>query len=328
MPMKLGAIAAAFAGLAIAAYLVFHVGFAVVLGAVASVGWGGFALLCALALALFVVLGAAWFVLMDGLPAARIATFVWGRIVRDAAGDVLPFSQFGGILIGVRALVLRGMAAPLAFASAIVDATTEMMAQIVFILIGIALFVARFGLHSAALSSAAICGIVFVIAGSIAFIVLQRRGLGLAEGLARRFLPRMAGHARDFRRAIETIYASKGRLALSSAIHLAGWIGSALGTWLALRLIGARIDFAAAVAIESILCALRSAAIAVPGALGVQEAGYAMLMPLFGLPAEIGLAVSLLKRAREIAIGVPVLLVWQGIEGRHALKADVAAWEP
>ena len=49
-----------------------------------------------------------------------------------------------------------------------------------------------------------------------------------------------------------------------------------------------------------------------PGALGVQEAGYALLMPLFGLPAEMGLAVSLLKRARDIVIGVPVLLAWQG----------------
>jgi hypothetical protein len=35
------------------------------------------------------------------------------------------------------------------------------------------------------------------------------------------------------------------------------------------------------------------------------------------LPAEIGLAVSLLKRAREIAVGVPVLLSWQFAEGRR-----------
>jgi hypothetical protein len=46
-------------------------------------------------------------------------------------------------------------------------------------------------------------------------------------------------------------------------------------------------------------------------------------MPLFGLPAEIGLAVSLLKRAREIALGVPVLLIWQGIEGHRALRAPL-----
>ena len=94
-------------------------------------------------------------------------------------------------------------------------------------------------------------------------------------------------------------------------------------TWLAVRLIGGHLDFGGAVAIESILSALRSAAIIVPGALGVQEAGYAMLMPLFGLPAEIGLAVSLLKRAREVVLGVPVLLIWQGIEGHRALRTPL-----
>jgi hypothetical protein len=34
------------------------------------------------------------------------------------------------------------------------------------------------------------------------------------------------------------------------------------------------------------------------------------------LPPEIGLAVSLLKRGREIAFGVPGLIAWQAIEAR------------
>ena len=64
-------------------------------------------------------------------------------------------------------------------------------------------------------------------------------------------------------------------------------------------------------ALEALLCTLRTIAAFVPAAMGVQEAGYAMLAPLFGLPAEMGLAVSLLKRAREIVIGVPALIYWQ-----------------
>jgi hypothetical protein len=38
------------------------------------------------------------------------------------------------------------------------------------------------------------------------------------------------------------------------------------------------------------------------------EGAYALLGPLFGLPVEAALALSLLKRARDITIGVPVLL--------------------
>ena len=59
----------------------------------------------------------------------------------------------------------------------------------------------------------------------------------------------------------------------------------------------------------------------VPAAIGVQEGGYAVLAQLFGLPAEMGLAVSLLKRAREIVLGVPALIYWQAIEGRTALRS-------
>ena len=70
-----------------------------------------------------------------------------------------------------------------------------------------------------------------------------------------------------------------------------------------------------AIALEALLCTLRSIAAPVPAAIGVQEWGYAMLAPLFGLPAEMGVAVSLLKRAREIVLGVPALLYWQGDRG-------------
>lgn len=309
--MRIGVIVAAVAGLAVALWLVFHVGFAAVIGAVASVGWGGFALLCAFALAHLFVLGLGWAVLM---PRAPYATFIWARIVRDAAGEVLPFSQIGGLVIGARAAILRGVGPVTAFASTIVDMTTEIMAQIVFILIGIALF--RTGLPAATAA-----GVVFVLAGGLVFVVLQRKGLAVAGGLAERFVPAIARQTQAFHAEVEALYGSRARLAASSAIHLIGWLMSAGATWIAILLIGGHIGFAPAIAIESVLCALRSAAIIVPAALGVQEAGYALLFPLFGLPAEMGLAVSLIKRAREIAIGAPVLIAWQGMEGRRALAA-------
>ena len=43
---------------------------------------------------------------------------------------------------------------------------------------------------------------------------------------------------------------------------------------------------------------------------------------LFGLPAPAALALSLLKRARDITLSVPILLIWQLAEGGHALKAS------
>jgi glycosyltransferase 2 family protein len=121
--------------------------------------------------------------------------------------------------------------------------------------------------------------------------------------------------------SLDAIYRSRVRVGLSAALHLASWIASAIGTWIAFRLIGAHIDLAAVIAIESLISAARSAAVFVPNALGVQEAAYAVLAPLFGVGAEFGLAVSLIKRARDIAVGVPILLIWQGVEGQRALAA-------
>ncbi|MGN6452925.1 MAG: hypothetical protein ACTHL7_07660 [Steroidobacteraceae bacterium] len=74
------------------------------------------------------------------------------------------------------------------------------------------------------------------------------------------------------------------------------------------------------IAIESIVYAIRSAAPFIPNAFGVQEGAYLLLAPLFGLGTDTALAISVLKRARDVAIGVPVLLLWQAAEGRHALR--------
>jgi hypothetical protein len=74
-----------------------------------------------------------------------------------------------------------------------------------------------------------------------------------------------------------------------------------------------------ALAVEAFVGAVRSAAVVVPNGLGVQEATYALLAPLLGVGAEFGLAVSLLKRARDIVLGVPILLISQTVEGRRML---------
>jgi hypothetical protein len=102
-------------------------------------------------------------------------------------------------------------------------------------------------------------------------------------------------------------------------LHFAAWIGNGVVVWLGFRLIGARVDLVGALAIESLVYAIRSAAAFIPNALGVQEGAYLVLGPLFGVGPDMALAMSVLKRARDIAIGVPVLLLWQAAEGRRAL---------
>jgi hypothetical protein len=77
-----------------------------------------------------------------------------------------------------------------------------------------------------------------------------------------------------------------------------------------LYLIGAPVSYIGALALEGCLFALRSLAFFTPAALGVQEGAYALLAPLTGLDVADALALSLIKRARDLVIGAPALLLW------------------
>jgi hypothetical protein len=78
---------------------------------------------------------------------------------------------------------------------------------------------------------------------------------------------------------------------------------------------GQPIPFGTALVIESLVYALRTVAFVVPNAVGVKEGAYVLLGGAFGLSPEMALALSLLKRARDLTIGLPVLAWWQIVEG-------------
>ena len=318
MHMKLGAIVALLAGLAIAVFVFLYIGITPVLEAIARVGWSGFAIICLFGLLPPMSSGVGFYALLP--RQAPWPVFLAARQLRDSASDILPFTQLGGIVIGARAVILGGVRPPLAFSAAIVDMTTEVISQIAFIALGLMLGFAqlRASAAMAPYANGLILGTVLLVPGVIAFVILQRRGSSLAEKLAGRFLPVAVSHTEAFSQALSEQYRKPLRLALSSTMHLIGWIVSGVWLWVVMRLIGAHIDVFSAIAIESLLGALRTTTVFIPSSIGVQEAGYAALAQVFGMGPEVGLAVSLLKRARDIVVGVPILLAWQIVEGKRA----------
>ena len=121
--------------------------------------------------------------------------------------------------------------------------------------------------------------------------------------------------------AVHAVYRRRTRVALSILLQFAGWIASGLWLWVVLAVMDLRPSLWSAIAIQALVEGLRSATVFIPAAIGIQEAGYAAVAPVFGLPPEIGLAVSLLRRARDVVVAVPVLLAWQMLEGRRAARA-------
>jgi len=318
--VKVRALLVAALGLALAAYLVLHVGFTAVLSAASQVGWTGFALLCAYGLALFPLLGASWSVLLPK-SSTGIWVFVWARLVREAASDVLPFSQVGGIVFGARTAIRYGVAGPEAFASTIVDVTSEALAQIAFIALGFAILSGDAPRSSSAVALTRVfsVGLALAVIAGVSLVFLQRYGHRVMQRVATRLVPGAAASAAALADSLDEVYRSRPRIALSTAMHLIGWLASGAGSWIAFRLIGVSVELSSVIAIESLVGAVRSVAALVPNALGVQEASYAAFAPLFGIGPEFGLAVSLLRRARDIAIGAPILLIAHADAGRRVV---------
>jgi putative membrane protein len=312
-------IAAAVLGVFIATAVIGYFNYHAVLRAMAPVGWSGSVLVIAAQLALFAPLGLAWFLVAPGAPLRRYGMFVWGRLMREAASDVLPFSQLGGFVIATRAMVLGGVAGAQVVGSGVVDLTVEIVAQLIYTLLGVGILILRLdgaSTHDHLIYSV-LSGLVIVAMLVAGFVFAQKLGLAPLERLAMRIAPSAAAQSAEVNRVVETSYGRPARLWVSLATHFGCWIGAALGTWLILWLMGRPLPIISVIAIESLLFAIRNAAFVAPAGLGVQEGAYALLGPLFGLPPEAALALSLLKRARDIAIGVPVLLVWQFLEGRR-----------
>ncbi|MBU6499511.1 MAG: flippase-like domain-containing protein [Rhodospirillales bacterium] len=256
-----------------------------------------------------------------GVAQPSTGAFLMARWVREAVNSLLPVAQLGGNVVGVRLLARRGLAGALGALGTILDLTVEAGTQLVFTLEGAGLLL-LYGLHVPPWLSWALLPVALGLAG---FILAQRIGLmrlvaWLAGRLAGMFPALTASTLGDLHGDLRRLQGNRGALRRALALHLLTWHLGIAETWLALAALGHPAPFAQAFAVESLGMAARSAGFAVPGALGVQEAGFILACGLFAIPPDIAIALSVLKRLRELTVGVPGLLAWQWSEGRHWLR--------
>lgn len=312
--MKIATVTAGLAGLAVIGALVAYFGASSVMRSLRAIGWDGFSVICLIHLAVISVEGIAWRFLVPGKP---VWLFMWGRLIRDAGAEVLPVSQMGGCILGARVIALAGVPGAIAAASTLVDLTLEFLAKIAYMGIGLALLLAIRADAAAALPVAV--GLTATGLFAIAFVVVQRYGFGFfdrfARILGRGWAERSAAGAAAVHAALTRIYQRRAGLWGGFGLHLACWVLSAVEVWAALRFADAPLGFATVLVIESLLYAIRTAAFAVPNAVGVQEGAYILIGAALGLTPEMALAISLLKRARDLVIGLPALAIWQVVEG-------------
>jgi putative membrane protein len=290
-------------------------GLPAVLATLALAGWG--LLLVALFHLLPLALDAAAIrVLFAGAATpAAMRDALLARWVGESANSLMPAGQLGGPVLMARHLAQRGMPMQDAAAAITVSTTLQTFAQILFVLVGVALL----GAHASHISQFALRTAALVVSALLAlqvggFYLLQRRGFfGKLMRAANRFSGKRdwsqwLNQAEAMDLAVQLTYGRKGLVAASFVLSLVGWFVGTVEVYLITQLLSHPVSWSDALLLESLGQAIRGAAFAIPGALGVQEGGYLLLAPLAGLPADAALALSLAKRARELLLGLPGLL--------------------
>ena len=268
--------------------------------------------------------GVAWRSLFAG-SRPPLATFYRLRIIREGIDSLLPVAQVGGEIVGARLLSRHDVAPSRAAASVIVDVTIELLTQLGFLVMGLC---ALAWLSRAVDRQAAGVWAEALLAGvavTAAFILAQRFGMlraleALLRGMARRW-PALAGGSLDgLHAAALDFYRQPTALLLRGiGLHLFAWMLGSIETWATLYALGVAVTPLQAFTVESLGMAARSAGFAIPAALGAQEGGFMLAAAAIGLPVAPALLLSLVKRLREILVGLIGLALWRRTMPRPAL---------
>ena len=266
-----------------------------------------------------------WQVLLPAPPVPGLIAFTGLRWIREGVNNLLPVAQIGGEVVGARLLRHHGVSLAAGGASVTVDLTIEILTQVFFTLIGLSLLIT--GLNEPGIVPWTI-GAVALGAAVVALLVAAQR-FGLFQ-ILERSLVRLAkrgpawsslGELAGLDGAIKALYTSPARLGWSCLYHLISWLLGGLEVMLALHFVGASVDFREGLIIESLGQAFRAVGFAIPGSLGVQEGGFIIACGLFGVSPQAAIELSLLKRIREVALGIPALAAWQIIETRPLVQS-------
>ena len=305
----------------------------IVLGIISS--WSGFAIegasvtgalwivpgLVGLHLGQLLLAGLAWRCLFAG-SGPDVGTFYRLRIIREGIDSLLPVAQIGGEIVGARLLSQHGVALSRAGASVVVDVTIEFLTQVAFLLAGLCTL--AWLSHDAAGWGAWLGAVLAGVGATVALFLAQRFGVlsaleALMRGIARRW-PALAGTTLDgLHAAALDFYRRPRALMRCTLVHLLAWALGSVETWAVLNVRGVPATPLQAFTVESLGMAARSAGFAIPAALGAQEGGFLLAAASVGLPVGPAFALSLIKRMREILVGMVGLALWRSIGRRAAL---------
>jgi putative membrane protein len=327
--LELGAVVGGAAGLGLAVWLFESYGTARIFGVLGRAGWFGTVAIILFHLPQMLFSTLAWrAIAAAGGPLLRLRTYLLLRWIREAINNLLPLAQIGGEFVVTRLLQRRGIRLAQAIGGTIADVMVEVGTEILFIVLGLVLLV-RISGHSEVSEVATQALLVAAVLVAAAFSALW---LGLAAVIEAGVM--RLGHAFGWpataqvgglHDALTACFRSPRRVTLAALWHLISWLLGGVEVCLVLHFFGSDIGIGPGLIIESLGQALKTVGFAVPGAIGVQEGGYVVVCRMLGISPETAIALSLIKRVREVVLGVPGLILWHRTEARSVTPAAPAS---
>ncbi len=237
-----------------------------------------------------------------------------------AVNTLLPVASIGGEVVKAHTLILWGIDAAHASASAVVDKTIQALTIILWGTVG-TILLAYLALDDE-LAMSILVGGAILGAGIAGFVVVQRAGMFLFMAKSAHWVTQsdffgdLIETAGDVDRAVNDLYRLRGRVAIATLWRLVALVSQTGEVWLAAYLLGYPIGIVEALLLKSLSGTISDFAFVVPNSYGVQEGAFVILGGLIGLSPEVSLAISLAIRIRELLIDVPGLALWQHNEGR------------
>lgn len=250
----------------------------------------------------------------------------WMRWVGESVNNLLPAAQVGGDVARARLASHNGIPMSASMAAMVVDVTSTILTQALFTLLGLGLLVMQHGKVS--FGWQVLLGVLVAKGVFLSFYLVQRKGLfAMLKKMGGAFFSgptweKLLAGGDAFDKAINATYARWGDFLVSLWWTFVSWVAGAGEVWLGMYFLGHPVTLAEAVIIESLSQAIKGALFVVPGTLGFQEGGFMVLGKLLGIPPELALTMSLIKRVRELSLGIPGLIVWQIVEGKKLLKSS------
>jgi putative membrane protein len=242
---------------------------------------------------------------------------LWISMVREAVDRLLPVASLGGGVVGVRLIRWRGLATVPISATVIVEILLTLFALYLF---GALATLILLGSGSGQNHREVIAVLALSLPIPLGSLLLLRYG-SVFQRLQGFLKPLVGLTGADAAQSLDAdLRAVLGRvptLLLAGGLQLIALMSAAFEIWWALRLFGHPVSASAALMLEGLTQALRHLAFIVPAGLGVQEGALVFFGHALGVSTELALAVSAVKRLREVLCGVPPLLWWQWSETRR-----------